>query len=40
MTDTDFNGSIHLIIYILSLLKLEKSETGRSNISYAQALAE
>lgn len=40
VTDTEFNGSIHVIVYVSSSLKLEKSETGRCNILEVEAVAE
>ena len=40
MTDTEFNGSMHVIVCISASLKLEKSETGRCNILEVEAVAE
>ena len=40
MTNTEFNGSVHVIVYISASLNLEKSETGRSNILEVEAVAE
>lgn len=40
VTNTEFNGSIHVVVYISASLKLEKSETGRCNILEVEAAAE
>lgn len=40
VTNTEFNGSIHVVVYISASLKLEKSETGRYNFLEVEAVAE
>lgn len=40
VTNTEFNGSIHVIVYVKASCKLEKYETGRCNILEVEAVAE
>lgn len=40
VTNTEFNGSIHVVVYISASRKLGKSETGRYNFLEVEAVAE